>query len=264
MTEQLLKKLRYKDGKALILNAPDGYQLGIETVEKLEGKHEFLQLFTNNAHELDEWLPKVIPLLNDDAVFWITYPKKSPKSKVTLDINRDILAKMVQDQTAYRAVSNVAIDEKWSALRFRLKDKVKTRESTALPDIRQTSILNAPIQKVWKAISTSEGIAAWFMPNDFQPIVGFEFHLNAGPYGMSPCKVTEVDPPNRVSFHWGKDWTLTFELVEQDNKTVFTLIHSGWDANGVTEFGENQSIVRDRMDQGWVGLCKKLGEYVEA
>lgn len=37
-----------------------------------------------------------------------------------------------------------------------------------LPDIRQTLVLNAPIQKVWDAVATSEGIAAWFMPNDFR------------------------------------------------------------------------------------------------
>ncbi|CAM2876751.1 SRPBCC domain-containing protein [Paenibacillus sediminis] len=133
-----------------------------------------------------------------------------------------------------------------------------------LPDIRQTEVFNAPIQKVWEAVATSEGIAAWFMPNDFQPVLGYEFHLNAGPYGMSPCKVTEIDPPNRLSFKWGKDWTLTFELVDLNGKTQFTVIHSGWDVNKVTEFGETHTIVRDRMDHGWAGLKKKLGEYLGA
>ena len=61
-----------------------------------------------------------------------------------------------------------------------------------LPDIRHTLVLNAPIGKVWDAVSTSEGIAAWFMPNDFQPIEGHQFEINAGPFGMSPCKVVEV------------------------------------------------------------------------
>ncbi|MFC7391439.1 SRPBCC family protein [Scopulibacillus cellulosilyticus] len=132
-----------------------------------------------------------------------------------------------------------------------------------LPDIRRTLILNAPIKKVWDAAATSEGIAAWFMPNDFKPILGYEFHLNAGPFGMSPCKVTEIDPPNRLSFNWGKDWMLTFELKEMDGKTEFTLIHSGWDENKVTEFDESHTIVRDRMDRGWAGLVKSLSKYVE-
>jgi uncharacterized protein YndB with AHSA1/START domain len=137
--------------------------------------------------------------------------------------------------------------------------------SGMLPDIRHTMVFQAPIQKVWEAVSTSEGLAAWFMPNDLQPIVGHEFHLNAGPFGMSPCKVIEVDPPHRLSFRWGKDWTVTFELKElNEQQTEFTLIHSGWDANKVTEFGESHTIVRNRMDQGWAKLCKSLGSQVEA
>jgi uncharacterized protein YndB with AHSA1/START domain len=146
--------------------------------------------------------------------------------------------------------------------------KTMTTQNTTnsmLPHIRHTMVFQAPIQKVWEAVSTSEGLAAWFMPNDLQPVVGHEFHLNAGPYGMSPCKVIEVDPPHRLSFRWGKDWTVTFELKElNEQQTEFTLIHSGWDADKVTEFGESHTIVRDRMDQGWAKLCKSLGAYVEA
>lgn len=139
-----------------------------------------------------------------------------------------------------------------------------TKNSNALPDIRKTQIFNAPIQKVWEAIATAEGMASWFMPNDMQPVVGHKFQINAGPFGMSPCKVTEAEPPHRLSFRWGKDWTLTFELKELDGKTEFTLIHSGWDTETVTEFGESHALVHDRMSGGWTGLVKKLGEYVEA
>ncbi|GIP32212.1 SRPBCC domain-containing protein [Paenibacillus sp. J2TS4] len=137
------------------------------------------------------------------------------------------------------------------------------KKPDTLPDIRQTKRLNAPIQKVWDAVSTAEGLAAWFMPNDMQPVVGHEFQLNAGPFGMSPCKVTQVDPPRRLSFTWGKDWSLTFELIDLDGQTEFTLIHSGWDIEAVTEFGESHALVRDRMNEGWVGLVKKLSTYVE-
>ncbi|WP_239615692.1 SRPBCC family protein [Cohnella mopanensis] len=133
-----------------------------------------------------------------------------------------------------------------------------------LPDIRQTQLFNAPIQKVWAAVASSQGIAAWFMQNDFEPVVGHEFHLDAGPFGKSPCKVTIIDPPNRLSFNWGKDWTLTFELAERGDQTEFTLIHGGWSAEGATEFGEPHEVVRDRMSQGWVGMVQKLGTYVQA
>ncbi|GKS11616.1 SRPBCC domain-containing protein [Paenibacillus chitinolyticus] len=139
-----------------------------------------------------------------------------------------------------------------------------TNTPNTLPDIRQTQLFNAPIQKVWNAVATSEGIAAWFMPNDFQPELGYEFHLEAGPFGKSPCKVTELDPPNRLSFRWGKDWTLTFELADLDGRTEFTLIHAGWDPEKVTEFGQSHAEVRERMSGGWVGLVEALRKQVEA
>ncbi|SFL80054.1 Uncharacterized conserved protein YndB, AHSA1/START domain [Paenibacillus sp. 1_12] len=133
-----------------------------------------------------------------------------------------------------------------------------------MEDIVQKMVFNAPIQKVWSAVATSEGIAAWFMPNDFQPVAGHEFLVNAGPFGMSPCKVIEIEPPHSLAFQWGKDWTIKFELAELEDKTEFTLTHSGWDADKVTEFGLSHTIIRDNMAQGWVGLAKSLATYVEA
>jgi uncharacterized protein YndB with AHSA1/START domain len=135
-----------------------------------------------------------------------------------------------------------------------------------LPEIRKTVVLNAPIEKVWKAVSTSEGIAAWWMPNTFEPAVGCEFVLRAGAYGDSPCKVTEVEPPHRVGFDWGKDWHLTFELKAlAEGKTEFTLIHSGWDAAKSTEFGQPHTAVREIMSDGWEQIKDgALVRYVES
>jgi len=134
-----------------------------------------------------------------------------------------------------------------------------------LPEIRKTVVLNAPIEKVWKAVATSEGIAGWWMPNTFEPVIGKEFILHAGPYGDSPCKVTELDPPNRVGFDWGKDWHLSFELKAVDGKTEFTLIHSGWDPNKVTEFGQPHPVVQGFMNNGWTKIVEEnLPAYVEA
>ena len=123
MSPEALKKLRYKQGQALMLNAPEGFQLGIGTQDSLNEKYDFALLFAKNAAEVEEWVPKVIPALNEDAVFWISYPKQS--SKIKSDINRDVIWKMIDANTDYTLVSNVAIDETWSALRVRRKDKVK-------------------------------------------------------------------------------------------------------------------------------------------
>ncbi|MDG4848818.1 SRPBCC family protein [Peribacillus frigoritolerans] len=122
-----------------------------------------------------------------------------------------------------------------------------------LQDIKKTVILEAPIQKVWDTVSTAEGIASWFMPNDFQPKVGHEFHVQS-PFGPSPCKVTELDAPHRLSFSWDTDgWFISFLLKEADGKTEFTLIHGGWKEPDtiLTKPNEKSSVIRDRMNHGW-------------
>ncbi|MGF9699488.1 SRPBCC family protein [Paenibacillus sp. MABNR03] len=134
--------------------------------------------------------------------------------------------------------------------------------SSALPDIRQQLVLHAPVEKVWKTVSTAEGMESWFMPSNLEPVEGHEFVLEAGPFGKSPCRVTEVQAPHKLSFQWGKDWTLHFELAEQPEGTAFTLIHSGWDADKLTEFGQAHAIVRERMEQGWTGIVQKLAQVV--
>lgn len=133
-----------------------------------------------------------------------------------------------------------------------------------LPEIRKTIILQAPIEKVWRAVATSEGIAAWWMANTFEPVVGHEFVLHSGQFGDSPCKVTELDPPHSVGFDWGKDWHLKFQLKTlDDGRTEFTLIHSGWDAAKVTEFGQPHAVIRNIMNGGWEGIINvNLVRYV--
>ncbi|MBT2638331.1 hypothetical protein J7E35_09550 [Bacillus sp. ISL-45] len=124
--DELLKKLRYKQGTARVMNAPKEYESLIEDIGDESDKNEFMLLFSNNSQEVREWFPKAVSGLKEDAVFWIAFPKKS--SKVKTDINRDALFRLVQDISDYRAVSNVSMDEKWSALRFRHQDLVKSKK----------------------------------------------------------------------------------------------------------------------------------------
>lgn len=123
--DELLKKLRYKQGTARVMNAPKEYESLIEDTGD-DSHNEFMLLFANNSQEVRQWFPVAVSGLQKDAVFWIAFPKKS--SKVKTDINRDELFRLVQEISDYRAVSNVSLDEKWSALRFRHKDLVKPKK----------------------------------------------------------------------------------------------------------------------------------------
>ncbi len=139
---------------------------------------------------------------------------------------------------------------------------MQEKSTTALPDIEKTVLLNAPLATVWNAVATSQGLTGWWMENSFEAREGFEFVVHAGAFGDSPCKVSDLDPPYRLSFFWGKDWKLTFLLHGKDGATELTLIHSGWDAQKVTEFGQSHTVIRQVMDGGW-GDLDKLRSYVE-
>ena len=132
-------------------------------------------------------------------------------------------------------------------------------------DIKQTIMIEAPIQKVWDKVSTAEGIEAWFMPNNFRLEVGHEFHLKS-PFGPSPCKVIEIDAPHRFSFTWDTDgWVVSFILKELGTKRS---LHSYMAVEKHPDMilpkpKEKSSIIRDRMNQGWEGITEKLRKVVE-
>jgi hypothetical protein len=62
--------------------------------------------------------------LEEDALFWFAYPKKSSK-KYQCEFNRDNGWQSLGD-LGFEPVRMVAIDEDWSALRFRKAENIKT------------------------------------------------------------------------------------------------------------------------------------------
>ncbi len=62
--------------------------------------------------------------MNDDGILWFAYPKKSSKEYET-NLSRDDGWQPLDD-LGYEGVRQVAIDEDWSALRFRHVDHIKT------------------------------------------------------------------------------------------------------------------------------------------
>ena len=142
--------------------------------------------------------------------------------------------------------------------------EIMSNSTNMLPDIVRTITIEANINKVWNAISTSEALAAWLMPNDFQPVLDHEFHFKSQPQrgwnGIVDCKVKELDPPNKLGFTWqgnNMDQYVSFELKDIDGvSTAFTLVHSGW--------SEEHAVIREIMYEGWGYIIEdfknKLGD----
>jgi hypothetical protein len=127
---KLANKLRMQPGqRVLILNAPMGYLAslgelpeGVVVSEEPEGKYDFVHLFVQDSGQLGEYLPVAVATAEYDGLFWISYPKKS--SKVETDLSRDSFWELMAADTALRPVSQVSVDEVWSALRFRPAERV--------------------------------------------------------------------------------------------------------------------------------------------
>ena len=129
----IVKKLGMKSGmRALVMAAPDGYlnrltplPEGVEIVTKPAGTYEFIQFFATRMAEIKKTTPSLLQRAAPGAVFWITYPKKT--AGVDSDLSRDILAAAMTDK-GWRPVSIVALDDVWSALRFRPIADVKSKK----------------------------------------------------------------------------------------------------------------------------------------
>ena len=134
MISPVAKKLLIKPGKTwLFYNAPEDYLAVLEplpqgTVTKFSPGSDFdgVQLFVKNSGELINSLKTIMPILKPDTLFWITYPKKSSGMPSDLEMmsSWDEL-----DRYGYNGVAAAAINEIWTALRFRPKGQSKVSDS---------------------------------------------------------------------------------------------------------------------------------------
>ncbi len=127
--EEIFKKLRLDFSKnILIVNAPDNYSNILQAViydtqpsELKEGKYDFVQIFATSQSELEKLAKQVSKAGKFDCLFWACYPKGT--GKIKSDIKRDTVWTAF-DLIGFQAVSQIAIDDTWSALRARPKDAV--------------------------------------------------------------------------------------------------------------------------------------------
>ena len=123
--QDTIKKFKFK-GNGVVFNAPTA--LAAEFV-KLDFKTKFDKkvkstntlVFINNSHEYLSFLKTQLDNIEVDSVLWFAYPKGT--SKIKTDINRDTI-RVTGEEFGITTVTAIAIDETWSALRFRPIDRV--------------------------------------------------------------------------------------------------------------------------------------------
>ena len=131
-------------------------------------------------------------------------------------------------------------------------------------------LINAPIEKVWLAITSKEAMNKWYFKiASFKPEVGFSFQFTGegakGDIYIHHCEVKEVIPLKKISYSWryegipGKS-LVTFELTPEGNKTTLKLTHTGLD----TFVTDSPDFADGSFATGWAFIIgKSLLEYLE-
>ena len=130
----IFKKLNYKDqDKIYIVNAPKSFEketdemqttAAVKTSIGVAKEVEFFLAFVTKQKEVDDLVRKVAPLIQGDGLLWFAYPKGSSK-KYKCEFNRDNGWNEL-GKHGFEPVRMIAIDEDWSALRFRKAENIKT------------------------------------------------------------------------------------------------------------------------------------------
>jgi len=120
----LAKKLGIKPGATLLLDgAPGDYPSDGATVARsLSGRVDLVHIFTKSAGELDAKLRKLRDRVRDDAVIWVSWPKKS--SKVPTDITEDVIRDIALP-LGLVDIKVCAVDDVWSGLKLVIRRELR-------------------------------------------------------------------------------------------------------------------------------------------
>ncbi len=129
----LFRKLQFKDhSHVLLVQMPDSFRAEAQmmgqftqvlyTTDGLKEVH-FALVFATEQAQIDQSLATLLPLLHGDVALWYAYPKAKSK-RYSCNFNRDTGWDAL-GRAGFEGVRQVAIDEDWSALRFRKVKYIK-------------------------------------------------------------------------------------------------------------------------------------------
>ena len=123
----IFKKLQFKNqDKIYVRAAPPSFKpvlqemaefTTVKTSPNCKQHYEFALFFVKSKEDVKRFAPKAADKVQGDGILWFAYPKKSSKTFKT-DMSRDDGWQPL-GKWGFEPVRQVAIDDDWSALRFR-------------------------------------------------------------------------------------------------------------------------------------------------
>jgi uncharacterized protein YndB with AHSA1/START domain len=233
----------------VVMRAPNGtdYPMGGEFREIVAPER---LVFTSGA--LDEKGNLLFEFLHT-----VTFIERSGKTKLTIQSR---VVKTTAEANKYIGGFEAGMTQSLGRLAEHLAAKT--------PPLVIERTFNAPIARVWKAITNKKEIKQWsFDIKEFKPEVGFEFQFYGEKDDMKyfhRCKITEVIPGKKLAYSWRYDGhkgdsLVTFELFAEGNKTRLKLTHEGLES-----FPRTPAFARANFTEGWTNIIgSRLKEFVE-
>lgn len=136
-------------------------------------------------------------------------------------------------------------------------------------DITRNIDINAPVERVWAAITEPELIAQWFGDTcEFDATPGGTGTFGWPEHGPFRVVVEHVDAPKTLIYRWARDvgvdpvpgnsTLVRFDLTEISGGTRLTLLETGFE-----ELDDPQGA-HDGNTGGWRAELAELVEFVEA
>ena len=138
----VLEKLQIKDEKNfLIQGLPSSIEKPFSKMNYAKSvtpllrtkRIDFALVFAVNLKQLAGILSDVVPALQEDAKFWVAYPKLT--SKIYSELCRNYNWNLITND-GYECVCQVALDSVWTAIRFKkIETPILTRKKSKKLDL---------------------------------------------------------------------------------------------------------------------------------
>jgi hypothetical protein len=136
MSQTLLEKLQLKDERNLLIQglpssiekqfAKLAFAKNVTPLLKIR-KIDFALVFAVNENQLSGIINEVLPALHAEGKLWVAYPKLT--SKISTTLNRDCSWTCIT-HSGYEGVRQIALDNVWTALRFKRTEKFRSMKKT--------------------------------------------------------------------------------------------------------------------------------------
>ncbi len=138
--------------------------------------------------------------------------------------------------------------------------------------IEREIVIDAPVERVWAALTTPEEIAGWFGDRaavDLRPGGTAEFHW--ADYGSFHAAVERVEPHSAFSYRWarekdvaptaGNSTLVEFTLTPEGAGTRLRVVETGFASLALPE--EERARHAADNTEGWVHELDELRDYAQ-